>query len=143
DRGADDGRAPLMSRPSQDRQVVGLGPATREDDLGRSGSEQSGDPRPGLLQLQLGVAPPAVDARRVAERLPEQGEHRFADFWSDRSRRGVVEVDRFHTLTQIRGALTRTSDNRVTPRSFVTVALRPPSRWLIHARELEEPSTLP
>ena len=52
-------------------EVVALGAAAREDDLGRVGADQVGHGRPGLVHDRLGPLPEMVDARRIAEFLAQ------------------------------------------------------------------------
>ena len=46
------------------REVVRLGAAAREDDLGRIGADQGGDRRPRLVERRLGLLAEVVHARR-------------------------------------------------------------------------------
>ena len=55
------------------REVVGLGAAAGEDDLGRLGAEHGRDLLAGLLQRRLGGPGGGVRARRVPERLRWNG----------------------------------------------------------------------
>ena len=55
-----------------DGEVVALGAAAGEDDLGRIGADQRGHRRSGLVDDRLGPLPEVVDARRVAELLPQR-----------------------------------------------------------------------
>ena len=74
------------------RQVVGLGAAGGEHDLGGARAEELGDLLPGLLERGLGRAGRRVAPARVAERAPQEGLHRRDGLGPHRRGGGVVEV---------------------------------------------------
>ena len=63
------------------------------------GAETSGDALARLVERGARFAAPPMDAGRVAEARPEEGQHRVEDLLAHRRGRGVVEVDGLrHTL---------------------------------------------
>ena len=80
------------------REVVGLGAAGGEHDLGRSDGEQLGDLLPGLLERRLGRPGRGVAAARVAERALQERRHRRHRLGPHRGGGGVIQVGerRFH-----------------------------------------------
>ena len=87
--------SPGFTKP-EDREVVGLGAAAGEDDLGGAAAEQLGhrlaralDRRPRLLSMM-------VDGRRVAEVLAEVGPHGLQHLGQHGRGRVVVEIDSAH-----------------------------------------------
>ena len=82
------------------REVVGLGAAAREHDLGRLRADELPDRRARLVEQRLGALPEVMDARRVAEVVGERAGHGLDD---RRVRRGggvVVEVGRHLEIWQ-------------------------------------------
>jgi hypothetical protein len=75
-----------------DREVVGLGPSTCEDDLGRAGADGDRDPLARILDDRAGAAAGRVHRRRVAEILGHHGGHQVRHLGQDGRRRGVVQV---------------------------------------------------
>ena len=76
------GRAP-------DGEIVGLRSPGREDHLGRLPADQRGY-RPACdVERALGLLPVAMDARGIADQVPERSGHRL-DHGIRRRRRGVV-----------------------------------------------------
>ena len=61
-------------------EIVGLGAAAGEDDLGRLGADQRRHRRPRLVQHRFGPLPEMVDARRVAELVAQSARHRLDDW---------------------------------------------------------------
>ena len=84
---------PLCPVDPLDRQVVGLGAAAGEDDLGGPGTDRRGDGLAGLLEPTTCGATGSVQRRGVT-RLREDGRHRLDGFGQHLRRSGVVEVDR-------------------------------------------------
>ena len=104
--GEDAGRQARVGRQSQpvadlgqaeDAQVVGLGPARGEDDLGRRGVEDLADPLAGPFQRPPRGAAVGVAALGVAAGEPVRP-HRLQDRRVERRRRVVVEVDHASTI---------------------------------------------
>jgi hypothetical protein len=58
-----------------------------------AGPEGGAEPLARLVERRAGLAPPAVQARRVAEARPVERIHRRAHFRAHRRGRGVVQVD--------------------------------------------------
>ena len=93
----DDDRAAApggSSRPGSalDREVVGLGPAGREDDLPGRGAERSRHRLAGLLERRLRLAGGPVAARRVGEALGQERRHGLDRLGPHGRAGGVVEV---------------------------------------------------
>ena len=90
---AGDEVAPLLGH-ALDREVVGLRRAAREDDLARVRADHRRDLFSGGLDgLRRVAAEGVVAARRVAEALLEEGEHRVQHARIQGSRGVVIEVD--------------------------------------------------
>ncbi len=100
DRAGDDVLAPRdLERlgDASNRDVVALGSAAREHNFRRICAKKRGHLGPGLVERGLGPLAEVVNARRVAELLPEDGAH-AVDGRRGRRRRGVmVEVDAGHS----------------------------------------------
>ncbi len=80
---------------SQDREVVRLGRAAGEDDVGGAPADSPCDAFPRRFDGVIGLPAERVSlARRIPEFLAEIGEHGFEDSVVDRGRRVVIEVDR-------------------------------------------------
>jgi len=96
DRAHDDPPAPPLPsrrvRRTQHRQVVGLRPATGDDDLARTAPQGGRDLLAGVLECRLGPAGHRVDPRRVAEHLIEERLHGRPDLGPHRRGRRVVEI---------------------------------------------------
>ena len=75
-----------------EREVVGLAPASGEDDLVRGRAERLGHDLPGFLERRLGDAGRTVGARRVAGRFGQERQHRGDCGGSHRGRSRVVQV---------------------------------------------------
>jgi hypothetical protein len=80
-------------RHSAEGEVVRLGPAAREHDLGRLGREQLRDARARLVEHCFGALTEMVDARGVAEFVAQHAHHHFGDRRVDRRGCVVIEVD--------------------------------------------------
>ena len=78
--------------PALDREVVGLGPAGREDDLPGRGAERSRHRLAGLLERRLRLAGGPVAARRVGEALGQERRHGLDRLGPHGRAGGVVEV---------------------------------------------------
>ncbi len=74
------------------REVVGLGPAAREHDLGRLAPDQRRDGTSRIVQNALRALAEVVNARRIAELIPEHAHDHFQDAGIDRRRGVVVEI---------------------------------------------------
>ena len=76
-----------------DGEVVAFCPSAREHDLGRLRTDQGCHRAPGLVHGRFGPLPEMMDARRIAEVIPENLRHRLHHCGVDRRRRVVIHVD--------------------------------------------------
>jgi len=79
------------------REVVGLGAAAGEHDLGRLGPDQLCDRRARLVQHRLGALAEVMHARRVAEVFAQRARHGLDDRRVRRCGRVVIEVGPGHS----------------------------------------------
>ena len=84
---------------AEDRQIVGLGAAARENDLLRLGVEKLRHLPARALDTGARVLSEGVNAGRVAVVVFEIRQHGPQRPWSDGSRRVVVEIVAFHGVT--------------------------------------------
>jgi hypothetical protein len=75
-----------------DRHVVALGAAAREDDLVGMAAHHTGDGVPGLVDGLAGTAGETVRARRVGVQLGQVRHHRLDRLGAHRRRGSMVEV---------------------------------------------------
>jgi hypothetical protein len=80
------------------REIVALGAPAGEHDLGRIGADQRRRRAAGVVDHRLGALAEVVNARRVAEILPQGCRHRVGDRGVDGSGGVVVEVYALHGL---------------------------------------------
>ena len=88
-------RTPSLQHPAEG-QVVGLGAARGEGDLAGRAAGGVGHPVPGLVHGGAGLPAVPVDRRRVAEPVPEPGQHRRPHLGVERGGGGVVQVEGLH-----------------------------------------------
>src|SRR5665647_2486687 len=96
---------PAVPRPVRHtfhREIVGLGPGAREDDLEPAASVERGDLRPRILHRLADVPPRPVDAGRVPEEVGEKRLDGGRHLRVDRGRGVVVEIHLPQTPTSSR-----------------------------------------
>jgi hypothetical protein len=96
DRCADERGAPAPFQdppPAEDREIVCLGSARREDDFVDTRANRARHALAGFVERHARLASPPVRGRRVAEARAEERTHRFENFVADRSGGRVIEVD--------------------------------------------------
>ena len=81
---------------AEEGEVVALGAAGGEDDLGVEAVEEAGDWVAGVLDGGAGVLALLVDGAGVAEVLHPEGTHGFEDFGEQRRGGVCVHVDSAH-----------------------------------------------
>ena len=91
----------LRMRVADQREVVRLGGARGEDDLGGLGADEAGDAGAGVLEGRRGRVADAVQRRGVAEGLAEVRQHRLDDPRVDGLGRLVVGVDDAATVVDV------------------------------------------
>ena len=94
-------RDQVPTRPVQyapERQVVGLGAAAGEDDLGRLGADQRGDALATLLDGHACPTAKLVYRRRVTVVLLQIRPHRLQHARIERRRGGMVQIDDLRLL---------------------------------------------
>ena len=84
---------PWRIRDALDRQIISLGAAAGEDDLGGAAVQQPRDGLVGGVKRGEGFASQAIDAAGVAEELTEIWLHALEDARIERCRSGVVHID--------------------------------------------------
>ncbi len=97
-RGSDHMLTLAGSHRPQQREVIGLGPPAREDNLLWPAMQHRGGLATRHLQALLGHLPEMVDARRVAVHFAKARRHRLQHVRRHRGRRVVVEVVTLHFL---------------------------------------------
>ena len=90
-----------LARHAENRQIVGLGAAAREDHPvglrpGEPRSHHLGNLAPSIFEQPTGMTPGRVQAGRIARGLAANTVHRPGHLRQHRSRRVVIEIDRFH-----------------------------------------------
>jgi hypothetical protein len=75
------------------REIVGLGPSAREDDLGWFGADEAAHSAPGDVDRSLCLLSIVMNARCIAEKTVERVDHRLRGHGIDRGRGIVIEVD--------------------------------------------------
>jgi len=81
---------------SPQRHVVGLGAAAGEDDLAGGPADEARHLLAGGVHRGARLLPEPVQARRVAEALPQDRQHGIENAGIERGRRVVIEVDAAH-----------------------------------------------
>ena len=83
---------PATDDRADDRRVVALGAAAREDDLAWAAPDDVGDTVPGLVDGPPGIPGEAVRPAGVGEALGEERQHRLDRLRPHRRRRRMIEV---------------------------------------------------
>ena len=101
DAGGDDvgalfGGGELGGDGAEESEVVALGAAGGEDDLGGAAVEQAGDGVAGVIDGGAGVLAVLMDGAGVAKVLDPEWAHGLEDLWQQRRGRVRVHVDAVH-----------------------------------------------
>jgi hypothetical protein len=86
----------FVREDAEEGEVVALGAASGEDDLGVEAVEEAGDGGAGLLDGAAGLLALLVDGAGVAVVLHPEGTHGFKDFGKEGGGRVCVHVDSAH-----------------------------------------------
>src|SRR6266498_983319 len=84
------------SRGARDSEVIALGSAAGEDNLGGFAAKDKSGAVPGFIEDGPGLAADMMDAGGIAEDFVEKRQHDVANQRVKRCRRIVIEIDRTH-----------------------------------------------